>query len=170
MLIMLGSGTRIGETTRMLITDIDFTSVPVRAFLPPEITKTKTAREILISAEAIKTYLVGWQDDDPRLYPHSYHTAEWHMRRVLRQLGPAVATQDPRTRMFSLHYHMCRKWFLTRYSEVSSRDVAEHPAGHQGYLARSYLRLTPKQIRMAYEQAEKHISILRRGGKTEKTE
>ena len=61
----------------------------------------------------------------------------------------------------SVHWHMTRKWFISRFSLAANKDVAEHIAGHEGYLSVSYRRYTKKQIIKEYIKAEKKLSIIK---------
>ena len=61
----------------------------------------------------------------------------------------------------SFNWHMTRKWFISRFSLAANKDVAEHIAGHEGYLSVSYRRYTKKQIIKEYIKAEKKLSIIK---------
>ena len=56
---------------------------------------------------------------------------------------------------------MTRKWFISRFPLAANKDVAEHIAGHEGYLTVSYRRYTKKQIIKEYIKAEKKLCILK---------
>lgn len=159
---MAGSGTRLGETTLIRKTDVDYSSRPAKMYLRAETAKTKIARSVLLTTEAtvaIQMYLASRMDGDARVYPYTTDTAQYQLRKALVAAG--LGEVDARTGRRLVHYHMLRKWFLTRFSAVSSRDVAELLAGHEGYLARSYFRPTEKRIRKEFLEAERKLSILK---------
>ena len=80
------------------------------------------------------------------------------MRDASRDMG---FTHEINGRKVGVHWHMTRKWFISRFSLVASKDVAEHLAGHEGYLSRSYRRYSKKQALKEYQKAEAKLSILR---------
>lgn len=162
LLTMVGSGMRLGEATKLLKTDLDDsyprTAVNIRA----EITKTKTARITYLTqeaSEALRDYFAIRKDNDPRVFPFSALTAQYHFRKTVDNLG--YGNPDPATNTRQLHWHMTRKWFISRFSLAANKDIAELLAGHEGYLAASYQRYTKKQIIKQFKKAEREISILR---------
>ena len=161
LLVLLASGMRIGETLQLKKTDIRWEEKRTEISIPAEITKTKTARTTYLTeeaAEALLDYLQMRKDNDERLFLITRESAQYHLRRAAIQLG---LTQTINGRTQSIHWHMTRKWFISRFSLAANKDVAEHIAGHEGYLSVSYRRYTKKQILKEYIKAEKKLSILK---------
>lgn len=162
LLTMVGSGMRLGEATKLLKTDLDDTQPRTAINLRAEITKTKTARVTYLTqeaSEALRDYFAGRRDNDPRVFPFSAITVQYHFRKTADLLG--YGNPDPATNHRQLHWYMTRKWFISRFSLAANKDIAELLAGHEGYLASSYQRYTKKQIIKQFKKAEREISILR---------
>lgn len=162
LLTLTGSGMRLGEATKLLKTDLDETQSRTAVNIRAETTKTKTARTTYLTqeaSEALDDYFASRKDDDPRVFPFSPLTAQYHFRKTADILG--YGNPDPATKCRQLHWHMTRKWFISRFSLAASKDIAELLAGHEGYLAASYQRYTRKQILKQFKKAEREISILR---------
>ncbi|MDU9376329.1 hypothetical protein McpSp1_09350 [Methanocorpusculaceae archaeon Sp1] len=162
LLTLVGSGMRLGEAMTLLKTDLDEdqqrTAVNIRA----ENTKTRTARTTYLTleaSEALRDYFTARRDEDPRVFPFSVGTAQYHFRKTADELG--YGNRDPVTNVSQLHWHMTRKWFISRFGLAANKDIGEMLAGHEGYLAGSYQRYTRKQILKQFRKAEKEISILR---------
>ena len=162
LLTMVGSGMRLGEATKLLKTDLDDSQSRTAVNIRAEITKTKTARVTYLTqeaSEALRDYFAVRKDNDPRVFPFSALTAQYHFRKTADFLG--YGNPDPATNTHQLHWHMTRKWFISRFSLAANKDIAELLAGHEGYLSASYQRYTKKQILKQFKKAEHEISILR---------
>ena len=161
LLVLIASGMRLGETLKLKKTDINWEEERTEISIPVEITKTKTARTTYLTEEATEAlldYLRSRNDKDDRLFPFSIESAQYHLRKSAKQLGLTRVVNGKRT---SIHWHMTRKWFISRFSLAANKDVAEHIAGHEGYLSVSYRRYTKKQIIKEYIKAEKKLSIIK---------
>ncbi len=161
LLVLLASGMRLGETVKLKKTDINWEEERTEIKIPAEITKTKTARTTYLTEEATEAlldYLRTRKDNDERLFPFSVESAQYYLRKTAKELGLNTIS-DKRTP--AIHWHMTRKWFISRFSLAANKDVAEHIAGHEGYLSISYRRYTKKQILKEYIKAEKKLSILK---------
>lgn len=160
LLVLAGSGMRLSEALLLEKTDIDFTDKRTAVHIRMETTKTKTSRTTYLTTEASSAlieYLNERKDDDLRVFPFSYDSAQYSFRTAARRLGYSSKIKSERT----LHWHMTRKWFISRFSLAANKDIAEHLAGHMGYLSKSYRRYTKKQILKEFKKAESKISILR---------
>jgi len=157
LLVMLGSGMRLGETLKLKITDINWNTERTEITIPAEITKTKTGRTTYLTNEAsiaLINYLRSRDDDDERLFPFTPEAAQYYLRKASKDL--ALKNNGEKA---TIHWHMTRKWFISRFTLAASKDVAEHIAGHEGYLSASYRRYTRKQVLKQYIKAEKKLSI-----------
>ncbi len=162
LLTLAGSGMRLGEAMKLLKTDLDESQQRTAVNIRAEITKTKTARTTYLTleaSEALRDYFVARYDEDPRVFPFSVPTAQYHFRKTADELG--YGNPDPATNTRQLHWHMTRQWFISRFVLAANKDIAELLAGHEGYLATSYQRYTKKQVLKQFKKAEKEISILR---------
>ena len=162
LLTLVGSGMRLGEAMKLLKTDLDESQQRTAVHIRAETTKTKTARTTYLTleaSEALRDYFVARYDEDPRVFPFSVPTAQYHFRKTADELG--YGNPDPATNTRQLHWHMTRKWFISRFGLAANKDIAELLAGHEGYLATSYQRYTKKQVLKQFKKAEKEISILR---------
>ena len=160
-LVQIASGMRLGEALALRKSDVDWDGERVEIKIPADITKTKAARTTYLTEEAgfvLLEYLQSRRDDDERLFLISCHQAQKAMRDASRDMG---FTHEINGRKVGVHWHMTRKWFISRFSLVASKDVAEHLAGHEGYLSRSYRRYSKKQALKEYQKAEAKLSILR---------
>lgn len=161
LLVLLASGMRLGETLQLKKSNLRWEEERTEISIPAEITKTKTARTTYLTeeaAEALLDYLRTRTDSDERLFPFSAESAQYHLRKTAKQLG---LNTESKGRTPAVHWHITRKWFISRFSLAANKDVAEHIAGHEGYLSVSYRRYTKKQILKEYIKAEKKLSILK---------
>ena len=161
LLVLLASGMRLGETLQLRKSDLRWEEERTEISIPAEITKTKTARTTYLTeeaSEALLDYLRTRTDSDERIFPFSAESAQYYLRKTAKQLGLNAQSEG---RTPAVHWHMTRKWFISRFSLAANKDVAEHIAGHEGYLSISYRRYTKKQILKEYIKAEKKLSILK---------
>ena len=158
LLVMLASGMRLGETLKLKISDINWEGERTEITIPAEITKTKTGRTTYLTeeaTEALLNYLKKRKDDDERLFPFNPESAQYYLRKVSKSLEE----NDIKGCEETIHWHMTRKYFISRFTLAASKDVAEHIAGHEGYLSSSYRRYTKKQILKQYIKAERKLRI-----------
>ena len=161
LLVLLASGMRIGEALQLKRTDIKWNKEKTEIHIPANITKTKTARTTYLTDEAaliLYEYLCSRSDTDERLFLITYTRAQNQMRTASQKLGYSKQVNG---KIRGLHWHMTRKWFISRVSLTAGKDIAETLAGHEGYLSRSYRRYTKKQLIKKYKRAEKKLSILK---------
>ena len=158
LLILLATGMRLGEILALKNTDIDWNKQRPQITIRPETTKTKTARTTYLTKEAaaaLQTYLAARQKDTTLILPYKQTQAELYMRQAADKTGH----KKPDTRLREVHWHMTRKWFITRFSLYANKEIAEQLAGHEGYLAKSYNRFTEEQILEQYITAEKYLTL-----------
>lgn len=165
LLILLGSGMRLGEALSLKTDDVlwknNHTEISIRA----ETTKTKMARTVYLTKEAssaLKIYLEKRKRVSDRIFPYSIAAAERAMRIAADKAGYKNQNESQRL----VHWHMTRKWFISRFSLYASKEVAEHLAGHEGYLGRSYRRFTRQQVLTQVRKAETYISLFSANSET----
>ena len=161
LLVMLASGMRLGEALRLNIDDVSWNRERTEIHIRAEITKTKKSRTTYLTTEAqdsLIEYLEHRMDNSEKLFTISYSCAQSIMRNASENLGYSMMINGQNR---GLHWHMTRKWFISRFTLAANKDVAELIAGHEGYLSVSYRRYTRKQILKQYRKAEKKLSILK---------
>lgn len=158
LLMLLASGMRLGEILALKTTDINWKEERPEINIRMEITKTKTARTTYLTTEAaaaLKSYLETRKTNTPLLFPQNQTRAEFYMRKAADKTGHG----NPNGKLREVHWHMTRKWFISRFSLYASKEVAEELAGHEGYLSKSYQRFTKEQILEQYKLAEKYLTL-----------
>ncbi|NIP61699.1 MAG: tyrosine-type recombinase/integrase [Nitrosopumilaceae archaeon] len=187
-LMLVSSGMRIGELVQIKLSDIDFTTTPTTVRLPARITKTRSARETFISAEAtnsLKDYLVrahSWSDngdnshlDDLTIFgmgylgekrrkehplypPHLIATGV--LMRQLKNYLAKLPELDKKNPNGNriIHFHAFRKFFRTVVGNVCGRDFAEALIGHSFYMD-TYYQLSYEKKRDLYLEAEPHLTM-----------
>lgn len=158
--ILAGSGMRIGELLRIKKSDIDFSTRPMKIYLKADYTKSKFPRMVMITEEAERA-LMRWlsvrESDKEEIFPFTKNAVYYHWKKALKDLG--FDQKDMNTNKYMIHIHMLRKWFISQFSLVASKEIAELLAGHSGYLSQSYRRYTHEQISKEFLKAERQISI-----------
>lgn len=160
LLVLLGSGMRIGEALALREDDVVWDERRVSIRIPAQLTKTRVGRVVYLTGEAagaLKGYLASPERkrSDGLLFPYSSTVAERYMRIAADAAGYGKKGSRPR----QVHWHMTRKWFISRFSLYASKEVAEELAGHIGYLSRSYQRFTRRQVLTQYRKAEKYLEL-----------
>lgn len=157
-LIMTGSGTRTAETGLIQKSDVNFNSYPVTIRLKAENTKTQQARTILVTNEAAEMLQKICDRSDETIFPNGTYKfrKEWDKMMKNSQEYKIIKGR----KRFLYHPHMLRKWFLSEFSLHASREIAEHLAGHEGYLSKSYRRYNQEEIKTEFLKAEQYLSIL----------
>ena len=159
LLVMLGSGLRLSEALALRTSYISWKKTYTEVYLPASDTKTKRSRVVYLTTEAslaLKSYLERRRTQSEFLFPYTCAAAE----RQMRFAADSLSSGKGRARIRAVHWHMTRKWFISRFSLYASRSVAEKLAGHEGYLTRSYHRFTKRQILGQFKKAERYLSIL----------
>lgn len=156
-IVLAGSGMRIGEAMMIDVKDVDLSVSPAKVYLRASYTKTHKARMVLLTEEAKReiSEMIGCRTSG-RVFDRAPQTFRHHWKKAMIELGIPVSHF---TNRFMIHPHMLRKWFLSQFSLVASRDIAELLAGHSGYLSDSYRRYSSKTIISEFLKAESAISV-----------
>jgi integrase len=131
LLVMLASGMRLGEALLLNIDDVIWNKERAEIHIRAEITKTKKARTAYLTAEACESlieYLNGRMDSCEKLFTISYSRAQAVMLNASENLGYSKIING---RNRGMHWHMTRKWFISRFTLAANKDVAEFIAGHE---------------------------------------
>ena len=187
-LVLSSSGMRIGELVQLKLSDIDFTTTPTTIRLRAQITKTRSARETFISAEAtnsLKDYLtrtLKWSEGkdnshlgDLIIFGRGYSsdrkikdilTQPVHLNAegvLMKQLRNSIAKVPDLNKsnpngIRVIHFHALRKFFRTTVGNASGRDFAEALIGHQFYM-NTYYQLNDEKKREMYLEVEPCLTI-----------
>lgn len=180
------SGARLHEILALKLSDVDFENNPVKLTIRSRMTdptKNKQSRFTFISTEAARcvqawiakrdSYLVGSagrnaglvragkssekNTTSDLLYPVSDNavTAMWET--ALRQAG--LFSQDEQTGRNQYRLHSFRKFFISQFSMAGQKVLAEHLAGHEGYLDGSYRRIDEEAAGKAYLAVQHVVTI-----------
>jgi integrase len=173
-LCLASSGMRIGEAMSLRMENVDLTKTPVKVSIPAKITKRQTARFTYISNEAkdllnewlkarddyiklasMKNFSNGFKHGD-KIFTFGIQVASIYWSNALRKCK--LNQVDPTTERLILHPHSLRKYFITKGSEINAQ-ATEELVGHEGYLTRSYRRMTEEQLIEFYIKLEPNLNI-----------
>lgn len=156
-ILLAGSGMRVGEAMKLEIKDVDLSVSPARIYLRAGYTKNKKARVVLVTEEGKRelSEIIGGRVSG-RIFDKCEKTFRYHWKKAMVELDIPMSMF---TNRYMIHPHMLRKRFLSEFSLVASRDIAEMLAGHSGYLSDSYRRYSSKTVIAEFLKAEAAISV-----------
>lgn len=180
-LTLASSGARLNEILSLKISDLDFESNPVKLTLRN--TKNKQTRFTFISTEAARCvqawlekrdqYLKGASrrnaglvragicgeknTDSNLLFPLTDSAVNALWENALKAAG--LFSQDEQTGRNQYRIHSFRKFFISQLSMAGQKTLAEHLAGHAGYLDGSYRRIDEEAAGKAYLAVQHVLTI-----------
>ena len=180
-LTLASSGARLNEILSLKLSEIDFESHPVKLTLRN--TKNKQTRFTFISTEATQCvkawldkrdqYLVGASrrnaglvragicgekdKDSDLLFPLTDSAVNALWENALKAAG--LYSQDEQTGRNQYRIHSFRKFFISQLSMAGQKTLAEHLAGHTGYLDGSYRRIDEEAAGKAYLAVQHVLTI-----------
>ena len=180
-LTLASSGARLNEILSLKLSDVDFESNPVK--LTIRHTKNKQPRYTFISSEAASNvlawlakrddYLKGAAGrnaglvragkskekttDTPYVFPISDASVIAMWENALRAAGLYSADEETGRNQYRLH--SLRKFFISQMSMAGQKVLAEHLAGHLGYLDASYRQVDSEQAGIEYKKIEHVVTI-----------
>jgi integrase len=180
-LTLASSGARLNEVLSLKLSDVDFESNPVR--LTIRHTKNKQPRYSFISTEAarsVKAWMAKRDDylkgaagrnaalvragkskekttDTNLLFPISDASVIAMWENALRAAGLYSADEETGRNQYRLH--SLRKFFISQMSMAGQKVLAEHLAGHLGYLDASYRQVDSEQAGQEYKKVEHVVTI-----------
>ncbi len=187
-LVAVSTGMRVSELVQFTVSDIDFESEPVKIRLRAETTKTRTAREVFLTHEAVialKDYLKRyhkWETglpvntkrpvfgrtsmsknpvkNDSSLKLAPCFAAKSLVQKSLEGAIKKIPEFDARMENGKrvIHFHAFRKFFRTTVGNVCGRDYAEALMGHSFYLD-TYYQLPDEKKREMFLEVEPHLTI-----------
>ncbi|MCX6655080.1 MAG: tyrosine-type recombinase/integrase [Candidatus Bathyarchaeota archaeon] len=170
-LFLSSSGARIGETLMLRMSDLKLDHNPASAYFRMETTKTRVARKVYISSEAVavlKEYLeyrpvwarsnakqghYPYDPEDDRLFPLQPVSFTNVWTTAINRAG--FSQRDKRTRRLLLHPHNLRKYFRVKFG--GSPDICEYLLGHAGPYTR--FDQAPEIVEKEYLRCETNLSI-----------
>jgi integrase len=162
-LTLASSGLRIGECLSLKMSDIDLNMSPAMINVRAENSKNGLARFTFITTEArdaIFDYLKVREEyiergnkhaevlgNAPRggsdfLFPVTDSSVNKMWETMLKNAG--LYTRDEKSGRNQYRIHSLRKFFISQLSMAGARTLAEHLAGHTGYLDASYRQVSPE--------------------------
>lgn len=180
-LTLASSGARLNEILSLKLSDVDFESKPVKLTLRN--TKNKQTRFTFISSEAalcVQTWLekrdqyligasgrnaglvragiCGKKDTDSNLlFPLTDSAVNAIWENALKAAG--LYSEDEQTGRNQYRIHSFRKFFISQLSMAGQKTLAEHLAGHAGYLDGSYRRIDEEAAGNAYLAVQHVLTI-----------
>ena len=180
-LTLASSGAHLNEILSLKFSDVDFESNPVKLTLRN--TKNKQTRFTFISTEAARCvqawlekrdqYLVGASRRNAGLvragicgeknkksnllFPLTDSAVNALWENALKAAG--LYSQDEQTGRNQYRIHSFRKFFISQLSMAGQKTLAEHLAGHAGYLDGSYRRIDEEAAGNAYLAVQHVLTI-----------
>src|SRR5208337_2667798 len=182
-LTLLSSGARLNEALSLTLSDIDLESHPVKITVRGTNAKNKQTRYTFISneaAECVRAWLkkrdeylktaathnkgligIGKSSekatDTDLLFPFSDNAANSMWETALKASGQF--SLDTTTGRNQYRIHSFRKFFITQMSMAGQKVLAEHLAGHLGYLDASYRQVGSEQAGAEYLKVMDVVTI-----------
>jgi len=150
-LILSSSGMRISESLLIDQKHYDFDSDPVKISIPAAFTKTKIARIVFISKEAVKAL-----NDTPEYWEkRTLGQDEVYFNRLRKKVNLIEKYANSRNYLYNLHSF--RAFFRTEAGKIN-HDFAEKILGHNRFDTH-YVRLDETEKSEYYKKLEKNIRI-----------
>jgi len=182
-LTLASSGMRLNEALSLTLSDIDMESNPVKITIRGANTKNKQTRYTFISPEAaqcVRAWLKKREDylktatthnkgliqkgrsapkitDTDLLFPFSDNAANSMWETALKASGQF--SLDSTTGRNQYRIHSFRKFFISQLSMAGQKVLAEHLAGHLGYLDASYRQVSSEQAGAEYLKVADVVTI-----------
>ena len=142
-LTLLSSGMRIGEALSLRLSDLNLDAHPATINIRAEYSKTRTARVAYVSDEARDALRAIAGGDPDRLVFH-YAGDLWQRskdcNRTFRKIIARAGVDDMihNHRIHTIHFHLFRKFFLTKGSDTIGEHAAHALCGHGFYMDTYY--------------------------------
>ena len=183
-LTLASSGLRVGELLSLEMKDIDLESTPVMINIRASKTKNKQARFTFITpeaTEAVKAWLKNRdeylqqsakhnqnflksgiktapvQTESTLLFPVSDSQVNQAWESCLKKAG--LYSKDSESGRNVYRLHSLRKFFISSVSLAGARTLAEHLAGHMGYLDSSYRQVSPEYAAAEYLKIQNILTV-----------
>ncbi|MDG6949212.1 MAG: site-specific integrase [Nitrososphaerota archaeon] len=177
-LLLLSSGMRLAEALKLRVSDLDLDSRPATATVRAENTKNGRLRIVFMTDEtrdSIRRILWDW-DPAPRApkakvvpapkerYVFTFDGDIWGrektairtFRRVCERAGCNRLIEGHRTHV--VHFHLFRKYFLTKGSDVIGEHAAHALCGH-GFYMDTYYKKSVEERAADYRRLVPHLTV-----------
>lgn len=169
--VLISTGMRISETSRIELKDIDGDTIHIRNEIAKghrggDVFLTTEAREYLdlwlrerdkyVKRAKTKNYATGRPEDDQRVFAVSSIT----LRKIFTRLYDIVDGERGKY-WAKCTPHSCRKYFRTHAVKTMPLDVVEKIMRHTGYLTGSYVRIPLEEMRRAFHKGETALYLTR---------
>jgi Phage integrase family len=162
-LFLLSSGMRLAEALHVEVKDLDLGVQPSRVRLRAEITKGKRARVAYLSDEAVEAVEVITRKAAPERLVFDYGGDIWsrekiatvNFRRVAARAGLGDMIEGHR--IHKVHFHVFRKFFVTKGSDVIGEHAAHALCGH-GFYMDTYYQKSEEERAADYLKLVPHLS------------
>lgn len=167
-LLLLSSGMRFTEALSLTVNDLDLKSKPAKASLRAEITKGKRARVAYMSDEAKDAVSEVVKGASPDRFVFDYSGDIWSrnkiatvtFRRVVARAGLGERLENHR--IHKIHFHIFRKYFLTKGSDVIGEHAAHALCGH-GFYMDTYYQKSEEERAADYLRLMPYLSVFGKG-------
>jgi integrase len=177
-LVLASSGLRIGEALTLSMSDIDLNMIPAMINIRAENSKNGQARFTFITPEAKEAltdyqkvrnkYIaradkhaevlgVGPRMETDLLFPVTDSSVNKMWETMLKNAG--LFTRDEKSGRNQYRIHSLRKFFISQLSMAGARTLAEHLAGHTGYLDASYRQVSPEFAAREYLKLQSVLTV-----------
>ncbi len=171
-LVLLSSGMRFTEALSLTPKDLNLEVEPAQATLRAEITKGKRARVAYMSDEAKEAVSEIIKGAPPDRFVFDYSGDIWSrnkiatvtFRRVVARAGLGARLDNHR--IHKIHFHLFRKYFLTKGSDVIGEHAAHALCGH-GFYMDTYYQKSEEDRTADYLRLMPYLSVF---GKEERTD
>ena len=180
-LLLLSSGMRLGEALKLKVSDLNLDALPPSAVVRAENSKNGRQRVVFMTDEArdaVKRLLWDW-DPAPRAprakmvpakpdrYVFVFAGDIWlkeklaiqTFRRVCSRAGYDRLIEGHRTHV--IHFHLLRKYFMTRGSDVIGEHATHALMGHSFYMD-TYYKKSVEERAADYRRLVPHLTVLAR--------
>lgn len=175
-LLMLSSGIRIGEMTKLTLQDVDLEKNTV--YISDLIAKTGVSRMTFFTDEckdAINSYLKEYDvyieratrltprlkkeyKNSSRLFPITTSVIRTSLIATLKRSG--IYQTDSRTNRTNIHPHSLRKYFSSTLKLAGMpEDIVEYLMGHTTGLTMAYRTYSESQLREQYKKFEFSLHV-----------
>ena len=177
-LVLASSGLRIGEALSLSMSDIDLNMMPAMINIRAENSKNGQARFTFITPEAKEALIdymkvrgkyiaradkhaevlgVGPRTETDLLFPVTDSSVNKMWETMLKNAG--LFTRDEKSGRNQYRIHSLRKFFISQLSMAGARTLAEHLAGHTGYLDASYRQVSPEFASREYLKLQSVLTV-----------
>lgn len=166
-LTLASSGMRLAEAMNLRVGDLELEGSPASARIKAEYSKTRRERMAFVSdeaREALRPLVAGAQ---PERLVFDYWGDIWQREKNVMRTFAWVRErarlnekfEDYRSTFRRVHFHLFRKFFLTRASDVIGEHAAHALCGH-GFYMDTYYRKSEEERREDYVKLMPHLTIL----------